>query len=115
MTAFGEKVMLLHKVELKEYGKGVKADFVHSENVTVAFWSIPEGTSLPAHDHPHEQIVNLREGEFELTVGNETERLTSGSVVVIPSGIVHSCRAVTQCRVIDTLHPVREDFALPAD
>ena len=106
---------LSHKVELQEYGQGVKADFVHSENMTVAFWSIPEGTILPAHDHPHEQIVNLLEGEFELTVGSETERLTAGSVVVIPSGKVHSGRAVTPCRAIDTFHPVREDFALPAD
>ena len=106
---------LSHKVECKEYGKGVKADFVHSENMTVAFWLIPEGTSLPAHEHPHEQIINLREGEFELTVGNKTERLTAGSVVVIPSGKVHSGRAVTACRVIDTFHPVRKDFALPVD
>ena len=113
VTAFGEKMMLSHKVELKEYGQGVKADFVHGENVTLAFWSIPEGTNLPAHDHPHEQIVNLLEGEFELTVGSETKRLTAGSIVVIPSGKVHSGRAVTSCRVIDTFHPVREDFALP--
>ncbi len=108
-------MMLTHKVGLQEYGQGVKADFVHSENITVAFWSIPAGTNLPAHDQIHEQIVNLLEGEFELTAGDETERLTAGSIVIIPSGNMHSGKALSPCRDIETFGPVREDFALPAD
>ena len=36
--------------------------------------------------------------------------MTNGEVAVIPSGAVHSGRALTQCRFLDVFHPVREDY-----
>jgi quercetin dioxygenase-like cupin family protein len=52
----------------------------------------------------------VSEGEFELTVDGETEVLRPGVVAVIPSDAEHSGRALTDCRVIDIFHPVREDY-----
>lgn len=89
---------------------GFRVRFVHSDSMTVAYWEIEAGAAMPEHSHPHEQIVNLVEGEFELGVGDETSVLVPGRVAVIPPDTPHSGRAVTACRMMDVFYPVREDY-----
>jgi len=94
----------------KEIVPGFHGKFIHSESMTVAYWDITAGSPLPEHTHPHEQVVNVIEGTLELTVEGETHVLRSGSVVVLPPHVPHSGKAVTNCKVIDVFHPVREDY-----
>lgn len=100
----------LKKLEGEELLPGFKAKFIHSENVTIAFWEIEAGSVLPKHAHIHEQIAQVTEGEFELTIEANTFLLKEGKVAVIPSNAEHSGRAVSDCKIIDTFYPVREDF-----
>ena len=89
---------------------GFHARFVHSATMSVAHWRIEAGSELPEHTHVHEMIVNMLEGEFELTVGDETRVLRAGDVAVIASNVPHSGRALTDCRILDVFHPVRDDY-----
>ncbi len=89
---------------------GFRGRFVHTENMTLAYWRITQDAALPEHSHFHEQVVNVLEGELELTVGVTTRVLRPGAVWVIPSGIPHSGRALTVCRVLDVFQPVRDDY-----
>lgn len=100
----------LKDIDEKEIVPGYHGKFIHSENMTIAYWDITAGYPLPEHTHPHEQIVNVIEGTLELTVKSETRTLTPGSVVVIPSHVPHSGKAVTNCKVIDVFYPVRKDY-----
>lgn len=100
----------LDEIEEKEIVPGFFGRFVHSENNTLAYWRITAGASLPPHSHPHEQVVNLLEGEFELTVAGTPYKLTPGSVFVIPSDLPHSGKALTDCKIIDTFYPMREEY-----
>ena len=100
----------LNSIDEKEIVPGYFARFVHSENMTIAYWNIKAGSSLPAHSHPHEQISSMIEGEFELTVDGIPHLLETNDVFIIPSGIPHSGKAITDCKIIDTFYPVREDY-----
>ena len=105
--------MILHNldtIDAKEIVPGFHGKFIHSEKMTVAYWDITAGSPLPEHAHPHEQVVNVLKGTLALTVEGETQELTPGSVVVIPSNVPHSGKAVTDCKVIDVFCPVREDY-----
>ncbi len=94
----------------KEILPKFKAAFAHSEHMTVAHWIVGKDAVLPEHSHIHEQIVNVVEGEFELNIGEESRVLSRGRVAVIPSNVVHSGRALTECLIIDAFYPVREDY-----
>ena len=61
----------LASIEPRELIPGHRGRFVHSEHTTHVYWEIDEGAQLPEHSHPHEQIVNMLEGTYELTVDGE--------------------------------------------
>jgi len=100
----------LDNIESKKVIDGAEAKFVHTDNMTLATWNFVAGTLLPEHSHPHEQMTRLIKGQFELTVGNETKILTENDIAVIPSDVVHSGKAISDCIILDVFHPVREDF-----
>lgn len=94
----------------REVMPGFFGRFIHTDATTHAYWRIEAGAVLRPHAHPHEQVVNLFEGELELTVEGVPHRLGPGSVLVIAGNQVHSGHAITACRVLDVFSPVRDDY-----
>lgn len=90
--------------------EGYHGKLVHTDVMTVAHWNILADHTLPEHAHPQQQIVNMIQGEFELTVAGQPVHLRPGDVYVIPGDVPHSGRALTDCRIIDVWHPCREDY-----
>lgn len=89
---------------------GIRGPMFHSEQLTFGHFTIEKGAVLPEHSHPHEQWTNLIQGELEFDINGEKEILTPGKTAFIPSGLLHSAKAITECKVIDCFLPVREDF-----
>lgn len=100
----------LDQIEEKQILPGLFVKFVHSDNMTLAYWRFEPGAELPLHNHINEQVVNVIEGEIELVVGDETHHLKPGVVMVLPPSIPHSGKALTAARVIDVFYPLREDY-----
>jgi len=93
-----------------EISKGFNARLIHTDNLTLAYVDIDDGANLAEHSHVHEQVVNVLEGRFELTVAGQPHVLEAGDAFAIPSNVPHSGRALTKCRILDVFDPVREDF-----
>ncbi|MFX0065266.1 MAG: cupin domain-containing protein [Candidatus Hermodarchaeota archaeon] len=100
----------LSQIEEKELVSGFIVKFVHSENMTFAYWTIKAGSSLPEHSHPHEQVANIIKGKFEFTIDGATQIINPGTTVIIPSNAKHSGKAITDCFIIDVFYPIREDY-----
>jgi quercetin dioxygenase-like cupin family protein len=97
----------LKDIEVAEPVTGFRARVVNTAGMTVAHWEIDAGAVMPEHHHPNEQVVNVIDGEFELTVGGETRRMGPGSLAVIDPDVPHSGTAITACRIVDAFHPPR--------
>ncbi|MFZ9046046.1 MAG: cupin domain-containing protein [Cyclobacteriaceae bacterium] len=89
---------------------GFTGTFLHGEGFTVAYWHIKKGAKLPEHHHHHEQLTQVTEGEFELTVGGEKQLCKPGSVLLIPGNIPHSGVALTDCKITDIFCPARPEY-----
>jgi quercetin dioxygenase-like cupin family protein len=94
----------------REIFPGFHVHFVHSAFMTFAHWQIKAGALLPEHSHHHEQVVNMLEGQFELTISGERRQLGPGCVAIIPPNALHSGKALTDCWIIDAFYPIREDY-----
>jgi len=91
---------------------GIHGALYHSDQLTFGHLILEEGALLPEHHHVHEQWTHMIEGQLEFTLDGDTQILTPGNSVFIPSNVPHSARAISICKVIDAFLPVREDFKL---
>ena len=100
-------VWAMEPVEIKP---GYFGRAITSEHTTHMYWEIEADRPLPEHAHPHEQIVNMIEGTYELVIGGESYVLNAGDVLVIPGGVPHGGRLHTACKILDVFSPVREEY-----
>ncbi len=89
---------------------GFTGHYVHGKDMTLGYIEIKAGNDLPQHQHPHEQITFILEGQLDMVIGSEACSLSAGMYYVIPSNVPHGAVAVTDCKVIDVFNPVREDY-----
>ena len=107
MSAFATLVSL----PAKEIFNGtIRGHYAHLERTTFGEVHLRAGTTVPIHQHPHEQVTYVLSGRFEFTVGNETRILEPGMAALIPGNTPHGGRTLTEVKVIDLFAPVREDY-----
>ena len=95
-----------------ELAPGATAKVINSGTKTIMHAQLKAGASAPEHSHTQEQIVNVIEGEIELTVEGEPHHLKPGDTLILPPNVLHLARAITDCHVLDVFCPVREDLAI---
>ena len=94
---------------------GVTRNFIYANNLMTAIidfsngpWSEPE----PVHNHVHEQITYLAEGEIIFICEDEPDQhLKAGDMFSVPSNKKHTIKLLTKtARLIDSFNPIRKDF-----
>lgn len=99
-------------VKPKELVPGITGYYAHGEKHTLGLVELTAGSVVPEHHHVHEQITFILEGQLDMTMNGESFSLTPGTYNIIPSNTPHSAIAITDCKLIDTFSPVREDYKL---
>lgn len=100
----------LENIPVKELAPGFFAKLVHGDQSTLSIVDIKKGSVLPEHRHLHEQITYIIKGELEMVIGGQRFVLTAGTIHVIPPNVPHNAVALTDCTVIDTFSPARDDY-----
>ncbi|MGH9547658.1 MAG: cupin domain-containing protein [Terriglobales bacterium] len=84
--------------------------YFHSQSMTFAHYDFVRGSSIHEHFHPEEEVYEVIEGELEVTIDGVTQIARAGLVAMVPAGVPHSVKALTDGRVIIVDHPARPDF-----
>lgn len=100
----------LAEIPSKEIMPGYHGKLVHSETMSMAFWTVEKNAEVPEHSHMNEQIMHVMEGEFEFTLEGKTRTYYPGDIVVIAAHKKHSGRALTACKLLDVFSPAREEY-----
>jgi quercetin dioxygenase-like cupin family protein len=80
----------------------------HSPSMTFAHWEFRAGADVHRHSHSQEEVWQVIEGELEITIGDETRRAGPGMVAIVPGGVEHAVRALSDGKAIVTDWPLRE-------
>ena len=89
---------------------GWKGRYFHSDQMTFAHYEFINGASIHEHHHPQEEVYEVIEGELEVTIDGKAQIVRQGVVAIVPSGVKHSIRALSDGRAIIVDHPRRREF-----
>jgi quercetin dioxygenase-like cupin family protein len=103
-----------HEMPVARIREGAERRVGHTDNlmiVIVDFRDGPKDEPDPPHSHPHEQVTYVAEGEVLFVMDGQETHLTSGDLVLVPSGRPHSIQQLTEhVRLVDCFTPIRDDF-----
>ena len=89
---------------------GWRGRYFHSPSMTFAHYEFVRGSSIHEHFHPQEEVYEVLEGELEVMIDGVAQIVRAGLVAIVPSGVRHSVRALTDGRAIIVDYPLRHDF-----
>jgi quercetin dioxygenase-like cupin family protein len=78
----------------------VEGGVVEGDRMIVALMRMPAGTGAVAHSHPNEQWIYILEGTFRAKIGDSEVVAKPGSVVYVPSNVIHSAEATPEADVV---------------
>ncbi len=101
-------------LEVIERLPGWHGRYFHSPSMTFAHYDFARGSSIHEHFHPQEEVYDLIEGELEMTIDGVTQIVRPGLIAIVPGGVRHSVKAITDGRVIIVDYPSRPEI-VPAN
>mgnify|MGYP006297688639 CR=1 FL=1 len=97
-------------IEGKEVKPGVRRTTIVGQNVSVSYVELEAGVSTPLHQHEHEQIVTVVEGEMQFETDEESRVLRKGEAVVFGPNVPHLGRALNGPALVwEALSPARHE------
>ena len=73
---------------------------VEGDRMIIGLMRVPAGTGAEPHSHPNEQWIYILEGTFAAVVGDQDIVARPGSVIYVPSNVVHSTKATPEADVV---------------
>lgn len=83
---------------------------VYGEKTLMAEFVLKKGSTLPHHDHPHEQTGYLVKGHIRLSIGTKKHDVMPGDSWCIPSGVEHGAEIIEDAIALEVFSPVRKDY-----
>ena len=90
------KSKALDIVNLVEYETDsvVSREIIKKELGTVTFFAFDQGQGLSEHSAPFDAMVQIIDGEAEITISGEKHTVKKGEIIIMPANEPHALQAV---------------------
>ena len=91
--------------ELVNYQDGavVSREVVKKPTGTVTIFAFDEGQGLSEHTAPFDALVQVVEGDAEITVSGRPHRVRGGEMILMPADQPHALKALKRFKMILTM------------
>jgi quercetin dioxygenase-like cupin family protein len=111
VSATAGKFGMRAEVRAVEIFPGVyRRTIVAGDRAMVVEVTLPKGSIVPDHAHPHEQCGYLVSGKLRFTIDDTTATIAPGDGWVVPGDARHSVVALEDSIAIDVFSPLREEY-----
>lgn len=88
--------------DLVDYSPGsvVSRTLIKNEAGNVTLFSFDKGQGLSEHTSPFDALVQVLDGQAELTIGGEAVRAGAGQTVLMPAGVPHALHAPERFKML---------------
>jgi len=84
-------------------GAVVSREIVKAPAGSVTLFAFDEGQGLSEHSAPFDALVQVVEGEVEITISGKPHRVKGGEMILLPAGVPHALKALTRFKMILTM------------
>lgn len=84
-------------------GAVVSREIIKKPTGTVTLFAFDAGEGLSEHTAPFDALVQVLEGEVEITVSGQPQRVTAGEMLLLPASQPHALKAVTRFKMLLTM------------
>jgi len=91
--------------ELIDYQPGavVSRILLKKASGSVTVFAFDRDQELSEHTVPHDALVQVLDGEAEITVGGRPHRLRAGESLLLPGGVPHAVKAIRRFQMVLTM------------
>ena len=82
---------------------------VNAKHTNITLFAFDAGQTISEHITPYHALVQVPQGEIEITIGGELNVVKSGQTIVMPKDIPHSLIAKEKSIMILTLMKEKEE------
>ena len=88
-----------------EYSKNsiVSKIIYKSPHTILTLFALDQGQSIAEHITPFDALVQIIDGEAELTIGGEKKLVKAGEAIIMPANIPHALFAKTSYKMLLTM------------
>ncbi len=96
---------VLTLADLADYQEGsvVSRTLVKEEQGSVTLFAFDRGQGLSEHTAPFDALVQVLEGEAEVTTAGESHRLQAGEMIIMPADKPHALKAPRRFKMLLTM------------
>jgi quercetin dioxygenase-like cupin family protein len=98
----GQPVRLTDLVEYQE-DSIVSREIVSRKSGTMTVFAFAEGEGLSEHTAPFDAVVQMLDGEAEITIAGNPIKAKAGEMVIMPANKPHALKALTKFKMILTM------------
>ncbi len=87
---------------LIEYQKGsvVSRTVIDKPAGTVTLFAFDKGQGLSEHTAPYDALVDVIDGEVEITISGKPSRVKQGEMLIMPANEPHALKAVSRFKMM---------------
>ncbi|OGX19619.1 MAG: cupin [Omnitrophica WOR_2 bacterium RBG_13_44_8b] len=88
--------------EMVEYQDGsiVSKEIIKKEAGTVTLFAFDKGQGLSEHTAPFDALVNMLEGQAEVTIAGKPSTVKEGEMIIMPANKPHSVQATSRFKML---------------
>ena len=92
-------------VDMVSYQDGavVSRTLIDKKTGTVTLFAFGEGQGLSEHTAPFDALVQVIDGEVEITIAGKPYHLDAGEIIVMPAGVPHALKAARRFKMMLTM------------
>lgn len=99
------KSQILHLAEMVNYQDGsvVSRQITKADAGNVTLFAFDTDQGLSEHTAPFDALVNVLEGEADVTISGTPFRLNAGDAIIMPANEPHALKAVQKFKMLLTM------------
>jgi len=100
MVEFSDKAYLLAELIAYQEGAVVSRTLLDKETGSVTLFAFAAGQGLSEHTAPFDAMVQVLDGEAEVTISGQAKYLQTGDFIIMPAHEPHALRAAAPFKML---------------